>query len=99
MQRRDRIAKRGKPLACDPAWVLPLRQIGHTGERSHHSLAHNIKAQALGERIDRLYEGDFGQILLAENAIGMNHLEHPAIELEDARNVTPLSDRKQVLEG
>ncbi len=44
VQRRDRIAKRGKPLAGDPAWVLPLRQIGHTGECSHHSLAHNIQA-------------------------------------------------------
>src|SRR6516164_5935724 len=57
MQCRDGIAKRGKSLACDPARVLPLRQIWHTGERRDHGLAYGIKAQAFGERIDRLYEG------------------------------------------
>ena len=98
MQGRQRLAERRPFLLAQPGFVLPLRQHRHAAERRFGRLAHDVRAEALGQGIDRLDQRQFGDVGFRDHVVRMHHLEHSVVERGCAGQVAPLANRQQLLQ-
>ena len=98
MQRAQRLGKGRIALAREPGRVLPFRQLRQALERRIDRLAHLVRAQPFGQRIDRLDQRQLGKACRIDHAVGMHHLQHAVVERRSARDVAQLADRQELFQ-
>ena len=87
MQYAQRVAKTWIAVTLDPLGILPFRQRRQAVEREIERLAHLVRMQPLGERIDRVDQRQAGEPRRVDHAVGMQHLQMAVIERRGARHV------------
>ena len=78
-------------VAFEPCRVLPFRQLRDAFERGIDRLAHLVRVQPFGQRIDRVDQRQFGKPFGIDDAVGMQHLQVAVVERRDARHVAQLA--------
>ena len=78
-------------VAREPGRVLPLRQLRNAFERGIDRLAHLVRVQPLGQRIDRVDQRQPGKAFGIDNTVGMQHLQMAVVERRGARHVAQLA--------
>ena len=78
-------------VAREPGRVLPLRQFRDAFERSIDRLAHLVRVQPFGQRIDRVDQRQPGKPFGIDHTVGMQHLQVPVVERRGARHVAQLA--------
>ncbi len=78
-------------VAREPCRVLPFRQFRDAFERSIDRLAHLVRVQPFGQRIDRVDQRQPGKSFGIDHAVGMQHLQVPVVERRGARHVAQLT--------
>jgi hypothetical protein len=97
----DRAQRRGKiriAIAREPCRVLPFRQLWNAFEREIDRLAHLVRVQPFGQRIDRVDQRQFGKALRIDHAVGMQHLQMAVVERRGARHVAQLALREELFQ-
>ena len=77
-------------IALEPSRVLPFRQLRDAFKRGIDRLAHLVRVQPFGQRIDRIDQRQFGKAIRIDHTVGMQHLQVPVVERRDARHVAQL---------
>ena len=98
MQRVQRLAKARIVVASQPRRVLPFRQHRQPLERCADRLADLVRMQALGQRIDRINQRQFGKARCVDHAVGMQHLQVAVVERCGAGDVAHLPFGQELLE-
>ena len=96
VQRRHRPPKAGH--SCWRASPPATPAARHAAERRLRRLAHDVEAEALGQRIDRLDQRQLVEVGFRHHAVRMHHLQHAVVEGGCARHDAPLADRQQLLQ-
>ena len=87
MHAAQRVGKARKAVALEPLRILPFGQSRHALQRRVDRLAHLVRMQPFGQRIDRIDQRQAGETRLVDHAIGMHHLQMAVVERGDARHV------------
>ena len=85
-------------VAREPCRVLPLRQFRDALERGIDRLAHLVRVQPFGQRIDRVDQRQPCKPFGIDHAVGMQHLQMAVVERRGARHVAQLALGKELFQ-